>query len=100
MINVNNEVKYYSHTIFQVFCDPEQTNPRSIPTILLPITEVKGRKSCSSGQQTKFLQVKLWNTELERELQLDIKIQVSYDWNQSFLGCSSSIFHPLTAERG
>ena len=38
--------------------------------------------------------------ELEGEQQWDIQIQVSYDWNQSTLGSSSTIIHPLTEVEG
>ena len=33
-------------------------------------------------------------TQEQWKLQLDSKIQVSYDWNESTLGFSSNIFHP------
>ena len=33
-------------------------------------------------------------------MQQDIKIQVSYDKKQNTLGCSSTILHPLTEEKG
>ena len=45
-------------------------------------------------------QVKHWNNELEGEVQWDIKIQVSYDWNQSPLGSSSTIINVMTEVRG
>ena len=42
--NVNNAVKL--NTFLKVRYDPEQTTLRSTLTILHPITEIKGRKSC------------------------------------------------------
>ena len=47
-----------------------------------------------------FLQFKKKNNELERKLQWAFKIHVSYDSNQTTLGNSSTIHHPLTDVKG
>ena len=39
----------------QVSCDMKQSTLGSISTILYPLTEVKGKKICSNGQQAEFV---------------------------------------------
>ena len=70
------------HTIFQVRCDPKHNTQRSSSTILHPVTEATGRKSCSSGQQAKFVPapfLQLGTLNLKKKLQRNIKIKILYD---------------------
>ena len=55
----------------------------------------KNKTSSLLTVYASFLQVKHWSTELEEELQRDIK-KVSYDWNQGLLGGISTIIHLMT----
>ena len=75
----------------QVSCHMKESIWGSITTILHPLTELKVKKFALTVNKlnlltASFLQINHWNSELEGEMHLDIKIQVSNDKKQSSLG--------------
>ena len=80
----------------QVSCNLKQSTLGSSSTIHHPLTEVKGQKICSNGQQVKSVDC----SSIFSPEKLDSVIQVSSDRNQSTLGNSSTILHYLTEARG
>ena len=81
----------------QVSFDMKQSILGCCSTILHPLTEIKGLKFCSNGLQAKSVDRsgnissdKTLEKQLEGQMHLDIKIQVSCDKKQGTLGCSST----------
>ena len=71
----------------QVSCDMKQSTLISSSTIFQPLTEVKVENFALTVNKlnlltASFLQINHRKSELDGVLKRDIKIQVSYGWNQ------------------
>ena len=87
-VNLIDEKLYLDNKV-QVSCDWKHCTFGCSSTIFHPLTEVRGLKILLKRPtaRTSFLQIKHWSSELH----LDIKIKVSYNWNQSNLGSKGTV---------
>ena len=87
-LNLIDEKLYLDNKV-QVSCDWKHCTFGCSSTIFHPLTEVRGLKIMLKRPtaRTSFLQIKHWSSELH----LDIKIKVSYNWNQSNLGSKGTV---------